>query len=200
MYSNLLAGNSDLCSLKQTAFLELNQTMALSQLIPCLVSLILISLLVFPLAADTPMRRRKKSLDTIKSLNQNGPYLGLITTYPPEEAAFFATGAFRPHPIHPFVDLSGIYLHTNATLCGLQKFECTHKFTDTRSHPCHPSPHTLHRAVCMGPPVDASVCAGYCVNLHALPVLWQFIPYVVYFHDISKKEHNLCDLEEYMTV
>lgn len=57
-------------------------------------------------SADTPMRRRKKSLDTIKSLNQNGPYLGLITTYPPEEAAFFATGAFRPHPIHPFVDLS----------------------------------------------------------------------------------------------
>ncbi|KAG5533103.1 hypothetical protein RHGRI_027363 [Rhododendron griersonianum] len=98
--------NCSACRAHRVAFLELNQTMALSQLIPCLVSLILISLLAFPLAADTPMRRRKKSLDTIKSLDQNGPYLGLITTYPPEEDAFFATGAFRSHPIHPFVDLS----------------------------------------------------------------------------------------------
>lgn len=128
---------------------QLNQTMAQSQLIPCLLSLILISLLVFPLAADTPMRRRKKSLDTIKSLNQNGPYLGLITIYPPEEAAFFATGAFRPHPIHPFVDLSGSYIvHTNTIFMWvyaqwfIEKFEGTHKFIDTCSHPPSEPTHT----------------------------------------------------------
>lgn len=82
--------------------------MAGSKLVPCLVSLILISLLVFPSAA-TPTRR-KKSLDAIKSLNQKGPYIGLITVYPPEEHAFFATGAIRPDPRHPFVDLSGTYI------------------------------------------------------------------------------------------
>ncbi|CDP19657.1 unnamed protein product [Coffea canephora] len=35
------------------------------------------------------------------------PYLGLITVYSPEEDAFFATGAFKHNPKHPFVNLSG---------------------------------------------------------------------------------------------
>ncbi|CAL5343244.1 unnamed protein product [Camellia sinensis] len=86
--------------------------MARAQAIPCLPCLmrvlvlnLLISSLVFPLSA-TPLKRRK-SLNTIKYLNHKGPYLGLITVYPPEEDAFFATKAFKLDPIHPFVDLSG---------------------------------------------------------------------------------------------
>ncbi|XP_059627201.1 bark storage protein A-like [Cornus florida] len=67
--------------------------------------LCLISLLVFP-ALAIPLRRWK-SLDSIKELNLKGPYLGLFTVYAPEEEAFFATGAFKPDPRHPFVDLSG---------------------------------------------------------------------------------------------
>ncbi|XP_059628400.1 bark storage protein A-like [Cornus florida] len=79
--------------------------MAAIQVTPYLLTLFLISLLVFP-ASAIPLRRWK-SLDTIKALNRKGPYLGLITVYPPEEDAFFVTGAFKPHPRHPFVDLSG---------------------------------------------------------------------------------------------
>ncbi|CAL5407095.1 unnamed protein product [Camellia sinensis] len=92
--------------------IDLNQTMARAQAVPCLPCLmrvlvlnLLISSLVFPLSA-TPLKRRK-SLNTIKYLNHKGPYLGLITVYPPEEDAFFATKAFKLDPIHPFVDLSG---------------------------------------------------------------------------------------------
>ncbi|XP_019150903.1 PREDICTED: bark storage protein A-like isoform X2 [Ipomoea nil] len=49
-----------------------------------------------------------KSLRSIvKELNEEGPYLGLITVYPPEENAFFSTNSFKPHPTHPYVDLSG---------------------------------------------------------------------------------------------
>nr|GMC96137.1 bark storage protein A-like [Ipomoea batatas] len=49
-----------------------------------------------------------KSLSSIvKELNEEGPYLGLITVYPPEENAFFSTNSFKPHPTHPYVDLSG---------------------------------------------------------------------------------------------
>ncbi|KAK9283071.1 hypothetical protein L1049_011300 [Liquidambar formosana] len=80
--------------------------MAAKQVTPCLVILVLISLLASPLSA-APLNRRRKSLNTVKELNRKGPYLGLITVYPPEENAFFATGAFEPHPRHPFVDLSG---------------------------------------------------------------------------------------------
>ncbi|CAL5407096.1 unnamed protein product [Camellia sinensis] len=83
--------------------------MARAQAIPCLMGVLvlnlLISSLVFPLSA-TPLKRRK-SLNTIKYLNHKGPYLGLITVYPPEEKAFFATKAFKLDPIHPFVDLTG---------------------------------------------------------------------------------------------
>lgn len=47
------------------------------------------------------------SLTILKKVNRKGPYVGLITVYPPEEDAFFATGAFKPHQKHPYVDLSG---------------------------------------------------------------------------------------------
>ncbi|XAR52296.1 Adenosylhomocysteine nucleosidase [Bertholletia excelsa] len=79
--------------------------MAILQFGPLLILLILFSLSVSSFSV-TPVRRQK-SLDTIKYLNQKGPYLGLITVYPPEENAFFATGAFEPDQEHPFVDLSG---------------------------------------------------------------------------------------------
>ncbi|KAF2318430.1 hypothetical protein GH714_007485 [Hevea brasiliensis] len=47
------------------------------------------------------------SWSIIKKLNLKGPFTGLITVYPPEENAFFASGAFKPNAKHPFVDLSG---------------------------------------------------------------------------------------------
>ncbi|KAI3916598.1 hypothetical protein MKW98_026340 [Papaver atlanticum] len=47
----------------------------------------------------------KKSF--LKEINNEGPYLGLITVYPPEEHAFFSTKAFHRHPTHPYIDLSG---------------------------------------------------------------------------------------------
>jgi hypothetical protein len=52
--------------------------------------------------------KRWKSLNVIKEINRKGPYLGLVTVYPPEEKAFLATGTFKPHRTHPFVDLSGL--------------------------------------------------------------------------------------------
>ncbi|KAA8534494.1 hypothetical protein F0562_032011 [Nyssa sinensis] len=79
--------------------------MASKPVTPCLVILVLISLLLSHVSA-TPLRRLK-SLQAIKELNLKGPYLGLITVYEPEEDAFFATGAFKPDPKHPFLDLSG---------------------------------------------------------------------------------------------
>ncbi|KAK6933484.1 Nucleoside phosphorylase domain [Dillenia turbinata] len=71
----------------------------------CILVLSLIFSLVFSVSS-TPLCRTK-SLDAIKQLNAKGPYIGLITVYPPEEDSFFKTGAFRPSPEHPFVDLSG---------------------------------------------------------------------------------------------
>ncbi|XP_059433973.1 bark storage protein A-like [Corylus avellana] len=68
----------------------------------CLVLLVLVLLLVVP-AFSFPLKRRK-SLNVIKEINHEGPYLGLVTVYPPEENAFFATGIFKPQRT---VDLSG---------------------------------------------------------------------------------------------
>jgi hypothetical protein len=68
--------------------------------------LVLVCLLVVP-AFSFPLKRWK-SLNVIKEINRKGPYLGLVTVYPPEEKAFFATGTFKPHRTHPFVDLSGL--------------------------------------------------------------------------------------------
>ncbi|CAN0910590.1 3-phosphoinositide-dependent protein kinase 2 [Linum grandiflorum] len=56
---------------------------------------------------DTKQRalQWKKAIETLQ--NRKGSYLGLITVYSPEETAFFSTGAFKPDPILPFLDLSG---------------------------------------------------------------------------------------------
>ena len=80
--------------------------MAAKQAIQCLAAIVLISLLVLQLQLLAMALRRLKSLNTIADLNQRGSFLGLITTYPPEEKAFFAIGAFEPDPRHPFVDLT----------------------------------------------------------------------------------------------
>ncbi|KAI3989804.1 hypothetical protein MKX01_040774 [Papaver californicum] len=47
----------------------------------------------------------------LKEINREGPYLGLITVYPPEEDAFFSTKAFHHHLTHPYIDLSGRRFH-----------------------------------------------------------------------------------------
>lgn len=73
------------------------------------VLIISISCLFLPVSS-IPLLRNWKSLATIKEVNQKGPYLGLITVYPPEEDAFFAIGAFKPDPRHPYVDISGFYI------------------------------------------------------------------------------------------
>ncbi|KAI9157854.1 hypothetical protein LWI28_029080 [Acer negundo] len=49
----------------------------------------------------------QEEMDTIEEVNRKGPYIGLITVFPPEEKEFFATQAFKHHPTHPFVDLAG---------------------------------------------------------------------------------------------
>lgn len=83
--------------------------MAAKQVVVLPFSLILalgfIPLLVF--SAQAIPFERLKSLRVIKKVNQNGPFLGLITVYAPEEEAFFKTGVFKSDPRHPFVDLSG---------------------------------------------------------------------------------------------
>lgn len=80
--------------------------MAPKQVAEGLLTLVLITLLVVS-SLSLPLNRR--SLKFIKEINRKGPYIGLITVYPPEEAEFFHTGAFKPNPIHPFLDLSGWY-------------------------------------------------------------------------------------------
>ncbi|KAK4367108.1 hypothetical protein RND71_014988 [Anisodus tanguticus] len=66
-----------------------------------------IHLFVFSAQAEAISLERLNSLRVVKRINKNGPFLGLITVYAPEEEAFFKTGVFRPDPRHPFVDLSG---------------------------------------------------------------------------------------------
>lgn len=51
--------------------------------------------------------RRLESWDSIREVNKQGPYVGLITVYQTEEKAFFASGAFEADPKQPFVVLSG---------------------------------------------------------------------------------------------
>ncbi|KAG2669346.1 hypothetical protein I3760_14G030300 [Carya illinoinensis] len=71
----------------------------------CLVMQVLVFFLLVS-ALASPLKKRK-SLKEIKEINCEGPYIGLVTVFPPEETAFLATGAFKPHKTHPFVDLSG---------------------------------------------------------------------------------------------
>ncbi|XP_028780415.1 bark storage protein A-like [Neltuma alba] len=70
----------------------------------CLAVLFLFAILVSSTCGS--LARSRKSA-TIKEINRNGPYVGLITVYAPEENAFFASKAFKSHPKHPFVDLAG---------------------------------------------------------------------------------------------
>ncbi|XP_050386508.1 bark storage protein A-like [Argentina anserina] len=79
-------------------------TMVPNQVAECLLTLVMMSLLVVS-SSSLPLNRR--SLKFLQEVNRKGPYIGLITVYSPEEAAFFHTGAFRPNPKHPFLDFSG---------------------------------------------------------------------------------------------
>ena len=79
-------------------------TMAPKQVAEFLLSLVMISLLVDTSSSLPPNGR---SLKLLQEVNWKGPYIGLITVYSPEEAAFFHTGAFKPDPMHPFLDFSG---------------------------------------------------------------------------------------------
>lgn len=84
----------------------------------CLVMQVLVFFLVVS-ALASPLKRRRRSLNKIKEINREGPYVGLVTVYPPEETAFIATGAFKPHRTYPFVDLSGlIFLHICLFIVG----------------------------------------------------------------------------------
>ncbi|ONI23720.1 hypothetical protein PRUPE_2G204100 [Prunus persica] len=78
--------------------------MAAKRFAACFLRLVLISLLV---AYSFSLPLNWRSLNLIKKVNREGPYIGLITVFPPEETAFFQIGAFKPNQKHPFVDLSG---------------------------------------------------------------------------------------------
>lgn len=72
-----------------------------------LVALLFLTLVLIFVNASAIPSNRLKFLNIIKEVNRKGPYVGLITVYPPEENAFFASKAFKPDGKHPFVDLSG---------------------------------------------------------------------------------------------
>ncbi|XP_050208978.1 bark storage protein A-like isoform X1 [Mercurialis annua] len=67
---------------------------------------VLILLFVVVSVSGTPSKK-KISWSRIKKINKKGPYIGLITVYPPEENAFFSTRAFKSDSRYPFLDLSG---------------------------------------------------------------------------------------------
>ncbi|KAK4403993.1 hypothetical protein Sango_0767900 [Sesamum angolense] len=69
------------------------------------VGFVSIFLVLFSAVSGFPVVRGK-SLAIIREINRRGPYLGLITVYPPEENAFFASGAFKNNSKYPYVDLS----------------------------------------------------------------------------------------------
>lgn len=85
--------------------------MASEKISKCLVLLVLMVLmsLLATSAFSVPILKGKL-YHIISEVNRKGPYIGLITVFPPEEAAFFSIGAFKPHPKHPFLDLSGEYI------------------------------------------------------------------------------------------
>lgn len=85
---------------------KVNARMASMWFTKCYNMLVLISFMLFSCTTAVPITKR---YDSIKEVNRKGPYIGLITVFPPEETAFFATGAFKTHPKHPILDLSGNY-------------------------------------------------------------------------------------------
>ncbi|KAJ8759140.1 hypothetical protein K2173_004147 [Erythroxylum novogranatense] len=80
--------------------------MAAGRVKSCLLMQVLFSLVIINVLSAFPSKQMQ-SLDIIKEVNHKGPYVGLITVYPPEERAFWKTGAFNPDNKHPYVDLSG---------------------------------------------------------------------------------------------
>ena len=103
---------------KKSSLFHQNLTMAAKLVTRCslLMQVLVFFLAVVPDAFALPLNRLK-SLTVIKEVNRRGPYLGLITVYEPEENAFFATGAFKPHKTHPFVDLSGEFYSPPSMAC-----------------------------------------------------------------------------------
>ncbi|KAJ0102304.1 hypothetical protein Patl1_05978 [Pistacia atlantica] len=81
--------------------------MGAKQVSSSLVLLALISILVVSVSAKI----RDSTLKKIKEINSNGPYLGLLTVYPPEEAAFNASRRFRVGTVN---DVKVIYVR-----CGV---------------------------------------------------------------------------------
>ncbi|KAH8501846.1 hypothetical protein H0E87_016571 [Populus deltoides] len=73
--------------------------------LPYFASVVLTCLLVVSVSAIPS--KKINSLKLIKQVNSKGPYIGLLTVFPPEENAFLGTADFKPNPEHPFVDLSG---------------------------------------------------------------------------------------------
>lgn len=49
----------------------------------------------------------KKALRIAGEINKEGPWIGLVTVYPPEEAAFMSSKVLKPHPKYPSLDFSG---------------------------------------------------------------------------------------------
>lgn len=49
----------------------------------------------------------KKALRIAAEINKEGPWIGLVTVYPPEEAAFMSSKVLKPHPKYPLLDFSG---------------------------------------------------------------------------------------------
>ncbi|MED6108889.1 hypothetical protein PIB30_028350 [Stylosanthes scabra] len=81
--------------------------MASSKSLNMRVSVLLLLFIFCGFAAAAFSTKKRKTIEEINKINENGPYIGLITVYAPEETAFFATGAFQSDPKHPFVDLAG---------------------------------------------------------------------------------------------
>lgn len=79
--------------------------MGLEKFGKCLSMAAWMSLLVVYAYAEGSSRKWRN--EVLKQVNSKGPYIGLITVFPPEETAFFGTGAFKPSPIHSSLDLSG---------------------------------------------------------------------------------------------
>ncbi|XP_055960200.1 bark storage protein A-like [Mercurialis annua] len=70
--------------------------------------MLVVLILLFAVVSVCGIPSKKKiSWGRIKKINKKGPYIGLITVYPPEEKAFFSTGAFKSDSRYPFLDLSG---------------------------------------------------------------------------------------------
>ncbi|KAK4835989.1 hypothetical protein QYF36_017189 [Acer negundo] len=81
--------------------------MSANKVVPLFLEVVVLISLVVTTSVSVKPSNRAKCLNTIKEVNRKGPYIGLITVFPPEKREFFATQAFKHHPTHPFVDLAG---------------------------------------------------------------------------------------------